>query len=62
MIEGRIEAITQQRDVLAAQIRTALNQAAFGSKNGGPSDDQLKSLVDQAKTLLQQASMLGSAH
>ena len=58
-IEAAIASPTSQRDALAAQIRTTLNTAAFG---GMPLDEQqAKSWIDQAQSLLDQACALASS-
>src|SRR5262245_19989520 len=55
-LEGSIAHLTAQRDTLAAQIRTALNKAAFG---GQPIDQhQARNWIDQAQNLLTQAEDL----
>src|SRR5262249_7284356 len=52
-LEGSIANLTGQRDALAAQIRTALNKAAFG---GQPIDQhQARNWIDQAQGLFTQA-------
>jgi Type I phosphodiesterase / nucleotide pyrophosphatase len=58
-IESRIQSLTSQRDALAAQMRTALNGAAFG---GTPiSNSTAGDYVSQAKSLLAQAAALASS-
>jgi hypothetical protein len=58
-IENSISSLTDQRNPLASQIRTALNAAAF---DGQPLDEQdAKSLIDQAQSLLDQASALAQS-
>jgi hypothetical protein len=53
-IENWIASLTSQRDALAAQIRTALNAAAF---NGQALDEQqAKSWIDQAQSLIDQSA------
>jgi hypothetical protein len=55
-IEDAITSLTNQRDVLVAQIRAALNAAAF---NGTPiSDSQADSWTSQAQSLIDQAHQL----
>jgi hypothetical protein len=55
-LESSITNLTAQRDALAAQIRTALNKAAFG---GQPIDQhQARNWIDQAQSLLDQANGL----
>jgi hypothetical protein len=58
-VENSIASLTAQRDALEAQIRTAINNAAFG---GGsvPSKDQVKDMAAQARQLLKQASALAA--
>lgn len=55
-IEAQIAAMTTQRDALAAQIRTALNDAAFGRKPINAA--QAAAWMAQAQTLLDQAAKL----
>jgi hypothetical protein len=59
-ISDRIASLTSDRDTLAAQMRTVLNNAAFG----GPvaSSSQISSLIDQGNTLLMRANQLGVAN
>jgi hypothetical protein len=57
--ESRIRSLTQRRDAVAAQMRTALNDAAFGRSSAG--DDQLERLIDQGNVLLDQAASLSGA-
>jgi hypothetical protein len=55
-IETSIENLTSQRDALAAQIKAALNAAAF---DGQPLNErQAKRWIDQAESLLDQAREL----
>jgi outer membrane murein-binding lipoprotein Lpp len=56
--EARIAALTNQRDALAAEIKSALDQAAFANKplNGGLATSWLA----RANALISQASALGS--
>jgi hypothetical protein len=55
-IESSIESLTTQRDALAAQIKAALNAAAFdGQAINGP---QARAWIDQAQSLLDQARQL----
>jgi hypothetical protein len=58
-IEGQIQSLTSQRDALAAQIKSALEGAAF---NGQVlSGQQANSLIAQAQSLLDQAHALAAA-
>jgi hypothetical protein len=58
-IEGQIESLTSQRDALAAQIRSALNGAAFG---GTPiANSTAGDYVSRAKALLDAASSLAAS-
>ena len=58
-IEGQISDLTSQRDALAAEIRTALNNAQFGNR---PLDEQqAKSWINQAQGLIDQAAALGGS-
>jgi hypothetical protein len=57
-IEGSIATLTSQRDVLAAQIRSALNAAAF---SGQPLDQRpAQAWIGQADGLIRQAHALAS--
>jgi hypothetical protein len=57
-IESSIENLTTQRDELAGQIKAALNAAAF---DGQPlNEKQAKAWIDQAQSLLDQASALAA--
>jgi hypothetical protein len=59
-LEGKIADLTSQRDALAAQIRTALNKAAFG---GQPLNvQQANNWIDRAQRLLVQALWLGAVN
>jgi hypothetical protein len=49
-IEGRIQALTERRDALAAQMRTVLTNAAFGS--GHVDEGQARRLIEQGLALL----------
>src|SRR5947209_9594901 len=51
-LENSIESLTSQRDSLAAQIRAALNAAAFG--NQAVNGQQAKGWIDQANSLIAQ--------
>jgi hypothetical protein len=58
-IESQIADLTSQRDALAAQIRSALNAAAF---QGTPiSNSQAGDYVAQAKKLLDEAAALAAS-
>jgi hypothetical protein len=58
-IEGQISDLTSQRDALAAQIRTALNDAQFG--NQALDEQQAKAWINQAQGLIDQATALGGS-
>ncbi|HET8894168.1 MAG TPA: hypothetical protein VFM96_08750 [Gaiellaceae bacterium] len=58
-IENKITDLTSQRDALAAQIRTALNGAAFDDTP--ISNSQAGDFVSQARDLLDQAHTLASS-
>jgi hypothetical protein len=55
-IETSIESLTTQRDALAAQIKAALNAAAFGGQS--LNERNAERWIDQAHSLLDQASEL----
>jgi hypothetical protein len=57
-IETSIGDLTTQRDNLAAQIKAALNAAAFG--NQAINEQQAKAWIAQAKSLLDQANTLAA--
>jgi hypothetical protein len=57
-IETSIGDLTTQRDNLAAQIKAALNAAAFG--NQPINEQQAKDWIAQAKSLLDQANALAA--
>ena len=58
-LENSIESLTSQRDALAGQIKAALNAAAF---DGQPiNEQQAKAWIDQANSLLDQASALAAS-
>jgi hypothetical protein len=62
-IEGRIAALTQRRDALAAQIRTVLSDASFGGGWGwGDRVDErrLRRLIVQGVVLLAQSHALAA--
>ena len=56
-ISGRITSLTDDRNLLAAQMRTVLNNAAFGGPV--PSTSQIESLVIQGDAILTRANQLG---
>ncbi len=56
--EQRLTDLTAQRDALAAQIRSALNDAAFGGTS--LNEQQAKGWIDQANGLIAAAGSLGS--
>jgi len=56
-ISGRIGSLTNDRDDLAAQMRTVLNNAAFGGPV--PTTSQIYDLASQGNTLLTRANQLG---
>jgi hypothetical protein len=58
-IENQIQTLTTQRDALAAQIRAGLNDAAFNNKQ--LNEGQAKGWIDQANSLIAQASSLASS-
>ena len=55
-IEGQIQSLTTQRDILAAQMIGLLNGAEF--KGQTFSDTQAQSLIAQGQALLDQANAL----
>ncbi|MBV8199768.1 MAG: hypothetical protein JOZ15_04005 [Acidobacteria bacterium] len=57
-IEAQIASLTTQRDALAAQIRTALNDAAFHDKPLDP--QQASAWITQAQALLAQSAALAA--
>jgi acid phosphatase len=57
-VESRIDSLTGQRDTLATQIKIALDGAEFG--NTALNENQAKTWIDQANSLLDQAHDLGS--
>ena len=59
-IEDTIANLTLKRNVLAGQIRQALNDAASGGD--GLDGKQAKDLVSQAQNLLDQAHALAAAN
>jgi hypothetical protein len=58
-IEGQIQDLTNQRNALAADIRTGLNNAEFNGT--GLSENQIRSWIDQANALLAQAHDLAAS-
>ncbi len=58
-LEGQIQSLTAQRDALAAQIKAALNGAAFDGQV--LSTQQANNLIAQAQSLLDQAHALAAA-
>jgi hypothetical protein len=58
-IESSIASLTAQRDTVAAQIRADLNAMAFDKKN--VPDSEVKSLTDQARSLIDQAQQLAAS-
>jgi hypothetical protein len=56
-ISDRITSLTNDRNALAAQMRTVLNNAAFGGPV--PSTSQIYDLANQGNTLLTHANQLG---
>ena len=59
-IEGKIANLTTERDQLAGNIRTALNDAAAGKAT--ISNDQAKAWINQAQSLLDRAHALALAN
>ena len=57
-IEGQISSLTDQRNALAADIRTGLNQAEFGGRN--LSENQIRAWIASANDLLAQAHALAN--
>jgi hypothetical protein len=57
-IEAEIARLTDQRDALATQMKTALNAATFGGQ--ALNEQQAKRLIDQGNDLLGQAHNLAS--
>jgi hypothetical protein len=58
-ISDRISALTDQRNMLAGQMRDVLNNAAFGGPEETP--NHIESLILQGNSLLMQAHQLGAA-
>ncbi len=59
-ISDRIASLTSDRDALAAQMRTVLNNAAFGGPTA--SSSTIESLISQGNALLMRANQLGVAN
>jgi hypothetical protein len=59
-IEAKIANLTIERDQLAGNIRTALNEAAAGKATIG--NDQAKAWINQAQSLLDRAHALAAAN
>jgi hypothetical protein len=59
-IESRIQALTQRRDALAAQMRTLLTNAAFGPGHGHFDERQARRLIVQGIVLLVQGRALAA--
>ena len=58
-VENQIGSLAGERDALAAQIRTALNAAAF---DGAPlNEQQAKDWINQAQGLIDQAKQLAAS-
>ncbi|HKS69709.1 MAG TPA: hypothetical protein VJQ45_04785 [Ktedonobacterales bacterium] len=57
-IENHLQSLTSQRDALAAQIRSALNAAAFNGQ--ALNEQQAKGWIDQAQSLLDQAQAMAA--
>jgi hypothetical protein len=57
-IEGRIESLTTQRNALAAEIRSALNAAAFDDQ--ALNEQRAKAWIAEANSLIDQAQALAS--
>jgi hypothetical protein len=58
-VEGQIQSLTTQRDTLAAQIKAALNSAAFDGK--ALNEQQAKGYIQQANDLIGQAAALAAS-
>ena len=58
-VENQIASLTGDRDALVAKMRTALNEAAFGSGDGASNQD-LKTLIDQGREILNRAEALAN--
>jgi hypothetical protein len=59
-IEGRIQALTQRRDALVAQMRTLLTNAAFGGGHGRFDEQQARRLIFRGLVLLAQGRALAA--
>ncbi len=59
-IENRIQALTQRRDALAAQMRTLLTNAAFGDRHGRVDERRARRLIVQGIVLLAQGRALAA--
>jgi hypothetical protein len=59
-IENRIQALTQQRDALVAQMRTALTNAAFGDRHGRFDERRARRLIVEGIALLAQGRALAA--
>jgi hypothetical protein len=57
-VEGQITSLTDQRNALAADIRTGINQAEFGGRN--LSENQIRAWIASANDLLAQAHALAN--
>jgi hypothetical protein len=57
-VEGQISSLTDQRNDLAADIRTGINQAEFGGRN--LSENQIRAWIASANDLLAQAHALAN--
>jgi hypothetical protein len=57
--EDKIQSLTNQRDTLASQIKTALNGAAFDGQS--LNEQQAKDWISQANSLIAQAQVLANA-
>jgi hypothetical protein len=59
-VEGRIQALTQRRDALAAQMRTLLTNAAFGAGHGRFDERRARALIVQGIVLLARGRALAA--
>ena len=57
-IEDQITSLTNRRNALASQMRDVLNNAAF--MNQASSEEQMKSLINQANSLLAESGALAA--
>ncbi|MDQ6918519.1 MAG: hypothetical protein M3Z98_04080, partial [Candidatus Dormibacteraeota bacterium] len=56
-VESQLSSLTSDRDALAARMRTALNNAAFGT--GGPASERnVESMIEQGHNILEKAADL----